>query len=77
MAALLRHKTIRDGALGVHDGKRPRQFPVKNGYALVPDDLVEKVCVTVDWARVTERLGDYPGDEALAETTGAVIAKRA
>lgn len=73
---LLQHKTIRDGALGVHDGKRPRQFPVKCGYALVPDDLEATVCVTVDWARVTERLGDYPGDEALAETTGAVITKK-
>jgi len=65
---LLRHKTIRQGNVGVHDGKKPRQFPVVNGYALVPDDLVSKICVTVDWYRVTDREGDFPGEEALAET---------
>jgi|GEM_PF-6638948 len=73
---LLRHKTIRDGALAVHDGTKSRQFPVVNGYALVPDDLEAAARVTADWQPVTERLGDYPGDEALAETPrGAALRK--
>ena len=67
---LLRHQTIREGAVGVHDGKRPRQFPVHNGYALVPDDLKDRICVTADWRRVTERAGDVPTEDELRETTG-------
>ncbi len=72
---LLRHKKIRDGGLSIDDRGKSRRFPVVNGYALVPDDLEGAVRVTADWQPVTERLGDYPGDGALVETTGGAARK--